>query len=104
MPSSKSGRPKSKHRHRTGSRDEDSAQQAYRTSTADSLHGPQAGQYEYMASQCKLQLRRNTVSVVYSNLINRRPRIARSAVLPAVGIRYLANGSHPEGVEDRDND
>ncbi|KAH0522029.1 hypothetical protein TsFJ059_005948 [Trichoderma semiorbis] len=51
LSNSKSGRPKSKHRHRTGSHDEDSAQGAYRTSTAESLHVSQAGQYDYMASQ-----------------------------------------------------
>ncbi|UKZ83731.1 hypothetical protein TrVFT333_011540 [Trichoderma virens FT-333] len=51
LSNSKSGRPKSKHRHRTGSHDEDSAQNAYRTSTAESLHVSQAGQYDYMASQ-----------------------------------------------------
>ncbi|KAM0254268.1 hypothetical protein ACHAQJ_006958 [Trichoderma viride] len=48
---SRSGKHKSKHRHRTGSHDEDSAQNAYRTSTADSLHASQAGQYDYMAGQ-----------------------------------------------------
>ncbi|KAL7787648.1 hypothetical protein V8C43DRAFT_307610 [Trichoderma afarasin] len=51
LSNSKSGRPKSKHRHRTGSHDEDSAQGAYRTSTAESLHVSQAGQYDYMGNQ-----------------------------------------------------
>ncbi|KAH6603306.1 hypothetical protein Trco_008081 [Trichoderma cornu-damae] len=48
---SKSSRPKSKHRHRTGSHDEDSVQNAYRTSTAASLQASQAGQYDYLTSQ-----------------------------------------------------
>ncbi|RFU76942.1 hypothetical protein TARUN_5290 [Trichoderma arundinaceum] len=53
LSSSKSSKPKSKHRHRTGSHDEDSVQNDYRTSAADSLHASQAGQYDYMTSQCR---------------------------------------------------
>ncbi|KAL7795035.1 hypothetical protein V8C37DRAFT_375339 [Trichoderma ceciliae] len=49
---SNSSRPKSKHKQRSGSHDEDSVQDAYRTSTAEmSLHASQAGQYDYMTSQ-----------------------------------------------------
>ncbi|KAL7899050.1 hypothetical protein HDV63DRAFT_411303 [Trichoderma sp. SZMC 28014] len=37
--------------HRTGSRDEESAQDTYGTFAADSLHASQAGQYDYTAGQ-----------------------------------------------------
>ncbi|UKZ94277.1 uncharacterized protein TrAFT101_009155 [Trichoderma asperellum] len=47
----RSSKHRSKHKQRTGSRDEDSAQDAYGTFAADSLHASQAGQYDYTAGQ-----------------------------------------------------
>ncbi|UKZ69925.1 uncharacterized protein TrAtP1_010930 [Trichoderma atroviride] len=50
-PNSRPGRHRSRREHRTGSRDEDSAQDTYGAFAADSLHASQAGQYDYTAGQ-----------------------------------------------------